>query len=76
MGALELRNLISEYVSTADERLLKMVKAVMESYRDEEFTLSESDYKILDQRRERHLKQESTSFSWQEVKQNARNANS
>lgn len=74
MGALELRNLISEYVNTADERLLKIVKAVMESYREDEFTLTEEQYKILDQRRERHLKGESKSFTWEEVKQNARRA--
>ena len=74
MGALELRNLISEYVSTADERLLKIVKAVMESYHEDELTLTEDQYKILDQRRERHLKGESTSFTWEEVKQNARRA--
>lgn len=74
MGALELRNLISEYVNTADERLLKIVKAVMESYREDEFTLTEEQYKTLDQRRERHLKGESKSFTWEEVKQNARRA--
>ncbi|WP_438426248.1 addiction module protein [Aquimarina macrocephali] len=74
MGALELRNLISEYVNTADERLLKIVKAVMESYREDEFTLTEEQYKILDERRERHLKGESKSFTWEEVKQNARRA--
>ncbi|WP_241507326.1 hypothetical protein [Aquimarina sediminis] len=74
MGALELRNLISEYVNTADERLLKIVKAVMESYREDELTLTEEDYKILDQRRERHIKGESKSFTWEEVKQNARGA--
>ena len=74
MGALELRDLISQYVSTADERLLKIVKAVMESYHEDELTLTEEQYKILDERRERHLKGESKSFTWEEVKQNARRA--
>ncbi|MHA7059834.1 hypothetical protein ACWGOQ_0021580 [Aquimarina sp. M1] len=74
MGALELRDLISQYVNTADERLLKIVKAVMESYREDELTLIEEHYKILDERRERHLKGESKSFTWEEVKQNARGA--
>lgn len=53
MGALELRNLIADYVNTADERLLKIVKAVMESYQEdtivaytvEGLPLSKSDYK-------------------------------
>ena len=74
MGALELRDLISQYVSTADERLLKIVKAVMESYHEDELTLTEEQYKILNERRERHLKGESKSFTWEEVKQNARRA--
>ena len=74
MEALELRNLISEYISTADERLLRMVKAIMESYHEEEFNLSEKHYEILDERKELHENGESQSFTWQEVVQNARNA--
>lgn len=74
MGALELRNLISEYVNTADERLLRMVKAMMESYHEDGFSLTEEHYKIVDERKERHIKGDSMSFTWAEVKQNARNA--
>lgn len=36
MGALELRDSLLQYINQADERLLKVVKAVMESYWDEE----------------------------------------
>ena len=36
MGAIGLRDDIKNYVNIADERLLKVVKAVMESYWDEE----------------------------------------
>lgn len=36
MGALELRDSILEYINAADERLLKVVKAVIESYQEEE----------------------------------------
>ncbi|CAA9199900.1 hypothetical protein FLA105534_02846 [Flavobacterium bizetiae] len=36
MGALELRDSVLEYINTADERLLKVVKAVIESYQEEE----------------------------------------
>ncbi len=34
MGALELRESVLEYINTADERLLKVVKAVIESYQE------------------------------------------
>ena len=53
MGALELRNNLLLYINQADERLLKVVKAVMESYWDEEIVaysvegkpLTKLDYK-------------------------------
>ncbi len=68
MGALELRDLISQYVSTADERLLRIVKAVMESYREDEFTLTEEHKKILDQRLADHKANPKSGRSWKEVK--------
>jgi hypothetical protein len=36
MEALELRNIIAEYASNADEKVLKIVKAVFESYSNKE----------------------------------------
>ena len=36
MGALELRDSVLQYINNADERLLKVVKAVIESYQEEE----------------------------------------
>jgi hypothetical protein len=32
MGAIELKDNLLQYIEKADERLLKVVKAVMESY--------------------------------------------
>jgi len=76
MTTLDLRNTATEYINNADTRLLKMIKALAESYQsdEQELTLSEEQYKMIDQRREAHLKGESKSFTWDEVKQNARNA--
>ncbi len=34
MEALDLRSIVQQYISNADERLLHMMKAVAESYRD------------------------------------------
>lgn len=36
MGALELRDSILQYINVADERLLKVVMAVIESYQEDE----------------------------------------
>tara|TARA_R110000868_G_scaffold12295_1_gene59301 strand:+ start:62 stop:331 length:270 start_codon:yes stop_codon:yes gene_type:complete len=77
MATLDLRNTVKEYINTADIRLLKMIKALAESYQSDEqetFMLSEEQYKMIDKRREAHLKGESKSFTWEQVKQNARNA--
>lgn len=63
-------------MNTADVRLLKMIKALAESYQndEQETSLSNEHYQILDQRREAHLKGESKSLTWEQVKQNARKA--
>lgn len=47
MGALELRNDLLQYINQADERLLKVVKAVMESYWEEEIVAHTIDGKPL-----------------------------
>jgi len=76
MAILDLRNTVKEYISTADIRLLKMIKALAESYQndEQELKLSEEQYALIDQRREAHLQGKSQSFTWEQVKQNARNA--
>ena len=47
MGALELRDSLLQYINQADERLLKVVKAVMESYWEEEVVAYSVDGKPL-----------------------------
>lgn len=76
MTTIDLRNTVKEYINAADIRLLKMIKALAESYQDDEqeLMLSEEQYRKIDKRREAHLKGESKSFTWEQVKQNARNA--
>lgn len=76
MATIDLRNTVKEYVETVDIRLLKMIKALAESYQndEQELTLTEEQYQMIDKRREAHLKGESKSFTWERVKQNARNA--
>ncbi len=76
MATIDLRKTVKQYVNTADIRLLKMIKALAESYQndEQELTLSKEQYELIDKRREAHLKGESKSFTWEQVKQNARNA--
>lgn len=76
MATLDLRNTVRDYINTADIRLLKMIKALAESYQndEQEIALSEEQYEMIDKRREAHLKGERKSFTWEQVIQNARNA--
>ncbi|MBW8199453.1 addiction module protein [Flagellimonas abyssi] len=76
MATIDLRKTVKEYVDTADIRLLKMIKALAESYQkdEQELTLDEEQYQMMDRRREAHLKGDSKSLTWEEVKNNARNA--
>ncbi len=59
--------LIEMLLSTQKESVLKKVKAILE---EDQAHLSEADYKIIDERREHHLREESPSYSWDEVKKN------
>lgn len=76
MTTTDLRNTVKEYIHTADVRLLKMIKALAESYQQDELevTLTKEQYHMIDKRREAHLKGDSKSFTWNQVKDNARNA--
>jgi len=47
MGAVELRDSVLEYINTADERLLKVVKAVIESYQENDIVAYTIDGKPL-----------------------------
>ena len=50
--------------------MLKKLRAILE--KDQEINLTAEDYEIIDKRRASHLKNETKSFSWDEVKSNAR----
>lgn len=76
MRTSELRKVVKEHVENADVRLLKMLRALAESYEDtsEKADLTEEHYQLIDKRREAHFARETRSFSWEEVQQNAKNA--
>ena len=77
MTTIDLRNTVKDYINRADKRLLKMMIALAESYQndEDELILSAEQYEMIDKRRDSHLKGENKSFTWEEVKQNARNGN-
>lgn len=77
MEMLDLKKSVLEHVDKADERLLKLMKALAESYEEDaadSFSLSDEQYQIIEKRRESYFRGESKSLSWEEVKANARKA--
>jgi len=65
--------LIEMLLNTKREAVLKKVKMLLETEQDD-FSLTEEQYKVIDKRREAYLKGEGKSFTWEQVKQNALNA--
>ncbi|MGQ7945602.1 hypothetical protein [Flavobacterium sp. WC2509] len=47
MGALELRDSVLKYINDADDRLLKVVKAFIETYQEEEIVAFDIDKKPI-----------------------------
>lgn len=72
----ELEWIHQELDTVKDETLLKAIKNILK-YRkkvdQQEISLSEEQYQVIDKRRDTHLKGENKSFTWEQVKQNARN---
>lgn len=70
MEAIELRKKWLESIANVDERFLRMVDALYESYIAEvaEFTISTSQKKILDNRLNNHKDNPALGKDWEIVK--------
>lgn len=70
MDTIELRENIHRFIDVADERILKIINAIIETEKKEgQPVVPQWFYDELDKRRERHLKGESKSSTWEEVKE-------
>ena len=72
----ELKNTVINYLENADEKLLRMIKALIESYEEESEPpgLSEEQYKEIDRRREAYLEDPADSYTWEQVKESIQKA--
>ena len=66
MNAIELQksNIIQRLINTEDIDLLDRVQKVI----DHDMLLTDEQYQMLNERREKHINKNSESFSWHEVK--------
>ncbi|WP_187478096.1 addiction module protein [Amniculibacterium sp. G2-70] len=69
---LEIRKKIHEFIDHADERILRIINAIITTEEETEPNVPESFYEELDKRKEKHLTGKSKSYSWEEVKDRAR----
>ncbi len=75
MTTLDLKNTVKEYVETADTQLLEMIKDLVENYASQNDSLITDDqYKIVDDRRNKFQNGETKTLDWQKVKEKILNS--
>jgi hypothetical protein len=71
MDTLAVKNRIRDYLEDADERILRIINAIIESESDD-YELSESHKEILDERLKHHEENPGDGKSWEEAIQKIR----
>ena len=76
-ATVDLRNRVLSYINSADDRLLRMMQALAESYKEdeEESLLTTAQEEELDRRLERHRRGETKFHTWEEAKAKIKNSN-
>jgi hypothetical protein len=67
-----IRQKLHQYINNSDEKLLKLMFALAKEYNDEDdfdYKFSTDDIKGFDERRQKRLSGESSTYSWYEVKE-------
>jgi len=65
MDTLELKNRIKNYLDYADERILKIINAIIDA--ESKDNLSEKEKEILDQRLKLHEESPESGISWEDL---------
>jgi hypothetical protein len=71
MQTTQIRQKLHQYVDNSDEKLLKLMFALAKEYNEDDdydYEFTAEDIKELDERREKRLRGESSTYSWQEAK--------
>lgn len=70
-STLELRKRIHDFIDIADERILRIINGIInvEEQEDNYPAIPDCYYEKLEIEREKHLKGETPSYTWEEVKQ-------
>lgn len=70
-STVDIRKRIHEFIDIADERILRIINGIIDVEEQEENYPAVPDwyYEKLEIEREKHLKGETPSYTWEEVKQ-------
>ena len=69
MGAPQIRDLLHEYIDKADERLINLMYAMVQAdMKEDDYELSATHKKTLDERIAAHEANPSSGSNWEEVK--------
>jgi hypothetical protein len=73
MGTAETKVLLYDVIEHSDEKLIHILYSMALEYNYQHMNISEEFLKELEDRRDKHLRGESKSYSWDEVKEQIRN---
>lgn len=72
MEAANMRQKLHQYIDLGDEKLLKLMYVVAkeynEEYDDSEYSFSNADIHLFEERRKKRLSGESKTYSWEDAK--------
>lgn len=71
---IDIRKQIHSFIDSADERILRIIKAIIETEEETQSSVPDWFYNELEERRENHLSGKSKSFSWEKAQERARKA--
>lgn len=68
MGTAETKVLLYDVIEHSDEKLIHILYSLALEYNNQHMTYPEDFLKELEDRRQRHLRGESKSYTWEETK--------
>lgn len=74
-STVDIRKRIHEFIDIADERILRIFKGIIDAEEEEDnYSVPDSHYDVINERREKYIKGESKSYTWEEVQEKAKSA--
>ncbi|MCF2220139.1 addiction module family protein [Chryseobacterium sp. PS-8] len=74
-STVDIRKRIHDFIDIADERILRIFKGIIDAEEEEDnYSVPDSHYDVINERREKYIKGESKSYTWEEVQEKAKSA--